>query len=330
MVRLVLIGAGSHARAVHGPSLARYRDEHPGEIELVAACDLDASRARAFQKDFGFGASYTDMDAMLDAERPDGVVSVMPVSAIAPVGVRLLRRGIPCVIEKPPGDTADAARLLLEVARETGTPHMVSVNRRFVPLLNRGREWAAAVGALRFVRASMFRHKRVEDNFIWGTAVHAVDAMRHLAGEVRDCRVRICRRDGLSAAWYEAAFLFEGGCAGTLHVFPTAGASEETYELFGDGCRVRVDLPEPPLWRASLLCVRGGAVIVDEQSPEGAPMIVADGSYDETSAFISALRDGTPPAPTLEEVVPSLELCFTAAELCRRQGPQWAWDEAAR
>jgi hypothetical protein len=52
-----------------------------------------------------------------------------------------------------------------------------------------------------------------------------------------------------------------------------------------------------------------------------------DGSYEEASAFIAALRDGTPLAPTLEDAVPSLELCFRLADQWRESDPQdpWAW-----
>jgi hypothetical protein len=72
-------------------------------------------------------------------------------------------------------------------------------------------------------------------------------------------------------------------------------------------------------------------VVVDEQSPEGVPHILVDGFYDETCAFIRALRDGKPLAPTLEDVFPSLELCFRAADQCRKRGSKrpWGWESAA-
>jgi predicted dehydrogenase len=332
MVRLALIGAGSHARAAHAPSLALYRDEHPGQIELAAVCDLDGPKAAAVQREFGFGAAYTDLDAMLDAERPDGVVAVLPVAEVAPAGVHLLERGIPCLIEKPPGDSPAAARRLLSAARASGTPHMVSVNRRFVCLLNRAREWGTAVGPLRFVRASMLRSGRTEEGFIWGTALHAVDAMRHLAGEVRECRARVHPANGLSAAWHEVAFRFADGCAGALHVFPTVGVEEETYELFGEGYRTRTVLPGAAEPSACLECHRHGALALSERSPEGAARITEDGSYDETCAFIRAVRDGAWPAATLEDVVPSLELCFGIAGLCRRAAGRdpWTWEQVSR
>ncbi len=325
MVRLVLVGAGSHARYAHGPSLARYRDEHPGEVELVAVCDLDEAKAKSFQKDFGFGAVYSDLDAMLDAEKPDGIVSVMPLQAIVPISIHLFKRAVPCTVEKPPGETSEGAQQLLDAARETGAPHMVSVNRRFVPYLNRAREWAAGIGPLRFVRGSMFRNRRREDFFIWGTGVHAVDAMRHVAGDMTDMRVRVCRRGGLTSEWFELAFAFGSNCAGALHVFPTAGTEEETYELFGEGYRARVACWSGPGGRAALQCYRDGALVIDEAAPEGTPGIVVDGSYDEMRALIAALRDGSPLGPTVEDVYPSLDVCFRADEACRRADPQGGW-----
>ena len=47
-----------------------------------------------------------------------------------------------CTIEKPLGGSIELARELAEVARQTGTPHMVSVNRRHWPMLVRALQWA--------------------------------------------------------------------------------------------------------------------------------------------------------------------------------------------
>ena len=35
MIKLVVLGAGNHSRRNHLPALARYVDEHPGEVELA-------------------------------------------------------------------------------------------------------------------------------------------------------------------------------------------------------------------------------------------------------------------------------------------------------
>ena len=149
MLRLALIGCGSHSRAAHAAPLAQYAKENPDALSLVAACDLDPQRARQVCEQYGFARPYTDMEALLDAEKPDAVVSVLPVPQISAAGVRLLRRGVPCVIEKPLGASREDVDRVLEAARETGTPHMVSVNRRFSPFLNRALSWARDAGPLR-------------------------------------------------------------------------------------------------------------------------------------------------------------------------------------
>ena len=78
--------------------LARYASEHPGEIELAAACDLNLERAESFRQKFGFAGAYESMNRMLDEEEIDGCVCVVPVDKIVDAGIVLLRRGIACVV----------------------------------------------------------------------------------------------------------------------------------------------------------------------------------------------------------------------------------------
>jgi len=44
------------------------------------------------------------------------------------------------------------------------------------------------------------------------------------------------------------------------------------------------------------------------------PEDVLNGCYDETCAFIEALRNGHAPKPTIADVVPSVEICMSIAE----------------
>src|SRR6185503_7724859 len=164
---------------------------HPNEITLVAACDLNRERAVEFCRAFGFAQAYEDLDQMLEVEKPDACVSVMPMETIGEVGIKLLERRIPCVIEKPLGTSLPEIERLAHVARETQTPHMISVNRRFMPYLNQARSWMQQRGPLRYVRASQVRHQRSEADFIWSTAIHVIDALRHVAGEVKEFDVTL-------------------------------------------------------------------------------------------------------------------------------------------
>ena len=314
-LRLALVGCGEHSELSHAAPLARYAAARPGEIELVGACDLDSSRAERFCREYGFARAYAGLDEMLANERLDGCVTVMPVARIGEVAVKVLERGIPCVIEKPLGTSLEGVERLAEVARRTGTPHMVSVNRRFMPYLNRAALWAREAGGLQYVRATMVRHRRDEPHFIWETALHALDALRHLAGEVKEYRATLHRPEGVSTNWYLVSLDFEGGARGQLEVLPTAGFVEESYEIFGEGFRARVVAGSGP--QRSLHCWRGGRLEVEEFADETAPEDLRSGAFEEVLEFVGALRDGRRPAPTLEDVLPSSRVCFGIAEEVR-------------
>jgi predicted dehydrogenase len=231
----------------------------------------------------------------------------MPVERIVPLGSELLRRGVPCILEKPPGATAAEVAALVQVARETGTPHQISVNRRFSPFLNRAIAWAKEAGSVQYVHGRMVRDARREGDFVWGTGVHIIDAMRHIGGEWEDFEVRTVEPPRTSAPWFLIALRFASGCEGTVEMVPTAGMMEETYDLYGDGFRATATtmggLGE------SVRCWRNGTLEVEMRADPGAPTCLRDGSYEEVEAFVSALNQGVMPHPGVEEVAPTMDLC---------------------
>jgi predicted dehydrogenase len=311
MLRLGLIGCGEHSESGHAVPLARYKAEHPGEIELSAACDFNLERAEVFCRRYGFAKTYCDMREMIAREKLDGCVAVVPVHAISSVGTALLEGSIPCVIEKPLGSFISEVIALRDAARATGTPNMVSVNRRFMPFLNRAIEWARNTGSLRYIRCTLTRHARTEPEFLWTTAVHAVDALRHIAGEVEKANIRPLRPGDKSAAWYAIDLRFKNDVSGRIDVLPTAGVLEETYELIGEDFRSVITSPFGPqrAWRA----YRENRTVIEETAQD-MPEEVLNGCYDETSEFIRALREKRNPQPTIEQVFPSVELCLNLAK----------------
>src|SRR5258708_9717523 len=178
MVRLGLIGCGEHSESGHAIPLARYKAARPGKIELAAACDLRLDRALAFCGKYGFSAAYSNLDEMLLREEFDGCITVVPVERISELGIKLLRAGIPCLVEKPLGVSIAEASALRDAAVATRTSNMVSVNRRFMPFLLRTTDWAREQGPLRYVRCTFARQARFEPEFLCAADVHAVDALR--------------------------------------------------------------------------------------------------------------------------------------------------------
>jgi predicted dehydrogenase len=317
MIRLALLGCGEHSRSSHASPLARYAAQNPGDLELVAACDLNLDRARDFCREFGFARAYSDVETMLESEHLDGCVSVMPMERIVELAVMLLERKIPCVIEKPLGVSVKESEHLARVTRETRTNHMVSVNRRFMPYLNRAKAWAQEIGPLQYVRATQVRHARAEPDFIWSTAIHVLDALRHVAGDAKDFQTEVHRNEGVSAVWYVITLLFEGGIRGRIEVLPTAGMVEESYDLFGEGFRARVVAGSGV--QRSLQCWRDGQMQSEEYSSEAEPEDLRNGAYQEVIEFVRALETGQPAWPTVEDILPSARICFAIAESVDRQ-----------
>jgi myo-inositol 2-dehydrogenase / D-chiro-inositol 1-dehydrogenase len=310
MIRLGLIGCGAHSESGHAVPLARYKAAHPSKILLAAVCDLQIERASDFSKKYGFQAAYRDVDEMSRQEKLDGCICVVPPEDISALGIKLLTLGIPCVVEKPLGATLAEAQALRDCAAATKTPNMVSVNRRFMPILNRAIEWTSHAGRLRYVHCKLIRHSRQEPEFLWATAVHAVDTLRYIAGQVVTFDLRPLKTTAGATAWYAVDLQFENGISGRVDVLPTAGMVEETYDLFGDNFRASVTCPFGPQlgWR----CFRDGRLVEAENLPTETADDIVNGCYDEAAAFIEALGAGAP-KPSIVEVFPSVEISFAIA-----------------
>ena len=308
-LRIALIGCGNHSRVHHGEPMALYAREHPGDVELVAACDLDADRAETFARELGFAAAFTDIDEMLIEMEPDGVVCVMPIAHTVDMAVRLLGAGVTCTIEKPLGESLGAAHRLASAAAETGTPHMVSLNRRFWPLLARATDWIGD-RPVRHIRAGIYRKKRVEPHFIWGTAIHPVDAVVHLAGPITGWDARLIEAPDLDTRWFDVSLEFEG-CRGEVLVAPSSGRTDEVYELFGEDFCAVVSMNREI--SGYVECFEAGQSVLREETPPGIDSWLISGAYEEFAAFLKAIRGETPFRPSVADAMSATEACFDIA-----------------
>lgn len=309
MIRIVAIGAGAHSRENHLPALARYNREHPGVISLAALCDLCPDRAESMSRQFGFHHWYTDIDQMLDRESPDACIAVTPVPKTAEIVLPRLDANLPLLMEKPPGATLEQAAAINEKATLSGLPVMVSMNRRFAPVIAFARS-ALNGRRLESISGSMLRTGRVEPEFFYGTGIHAIDTMRHLAGDLASHSARSKSVQGVR--WYSVEMDFVGGARGHLEVQPTCGCVSERYELRGDDFRILArfmgdDSGTVTVWE-------GGRAETTNLQADPSLSFVENGTYAETAAFITAIRENRPPHPSPESVLQSVEVCATILE----------------
>ncbi len=286
--------------------MAQYAKDHPDRLTLSAVCDLDRRKAEEFSGTYGFENVYTDYVEMLEKESLDGCVAVMPIEHTANLAIDLMKRGVPATVEKPMGFTLDEIRGIVSTADETGTPNMVSVNRRFEPLLRKAVDWVREQGPIRFCRASLLRHNRREDFFVSGTGIHCIDALREIGGGFSGHHLRTLPGE---TPWYHVDFDYTSGASAALDILPTDGSVEEGYEIYGENFRVDVCIEgsrDP-----HLLCWKENELVVEERPAEGEPAFVRLGPYAETHEFVAALGEGRKPWPSVGEVYPSVEMAYT-------------------
>ena len=305
MVNLGLIGCGNHCRGNHAPAMAQYAKDYPDRLTLAAVCDLDRGKAEQFATEYGFARAYTDHVEMIEKEALDGVVAVMPIELTAALAIDLMKRGMPTTVEKPMGSTVDEVREIVKTAEETGTANMVSVNRRFEPVIRHGVDWVREQGPIRFVRASILRHNRREDFFVSGTAIHPIDTLREIGGDFTGWEKKTL--DG-ATPWYHVDFDFESGAVATLDILPSDGSVEEGYEIYGEN--YRVDIRVEDSGDPHLLCWKDNELVVEERPPKDEPTFIRLGPYAETHEFVSALEEGRAPWPSVGEVLPSVEAAY--------------------
>ena len=88
---------------------------------------------------------------------------------------------------------------------------------------------------------------------------------------------------------------------------------EESYELFADGCRARVTAGSGT--QRSLECWEDGKLVIESHATEDQPEDLRNGAYQEVEEFIRALRTGTRPQPSIDDILPSARISFAIADL---------------
>jgi predicted dehydrogenase len=326
-MRLCQIGCGEHARVAHGPSQARCARERE-ELTLAGCCDLDAARAEAFRRDFGYGRVYTDPVAMLDAERPDAVVVVVPVARTVAVGSMVLERGLPLLLEKPPGEAvADVDRLIAAAGRAgRPVPHQVAFNRRFSPLVRELRRRIGEAGTLQHLHYEMTRVERRDPDFST-TAIHGLDAVRYLAGcDYAEARFRYAEMPQLGPGVVNILVdaVMASGATADLAFCPVAGVLVERAAAHAHGHSLFLHVP---MWSGvdtpgRLWHYTGGRLAAElggDQVGDGTALFELGGFYRETVAFLDALAAGRAPSPGLRESRQSVEI----AERVRHRAAQY-------
>jgi predicted dehydrogenase len=284
---------------------------------LAGCCDLDPERAESFRREFGFARAFTDPVAMLETERPAVVVVVVPVERTVTVGSMVLGRGLPLLLEKPPGETvAEVDRLILAAGKAARTiPHQVAFNRRFAPLVRELRRRIEEAGPLQHLHYEMTRVERRDPDFST-TAIHGLDAVRYLAGgDYAEARFRYREMPelGKGVANILVDAIMTSGATAHLAFCPVAGVLVERAAAHAHGHSLFLHVP---MWSGvdspgRLWHFAGGKLAADlggDRLGDGTALFELGGFYRETVAFLDAVATGRAPSPSLREARQSVEI----------------------
>lgn len=211
--RLCVVGAGALSSRRIYPYLGL------AGAQLAGVCDLDREKAERNARRFG-GRAYAELGAMLDAEKPDGVIVCVGPAAHAELAVEVMRRGFPVYTEKPPALNAADALNVARVAKETGLLCMTAFKKRYSTAFVRARQWVEQFDpddllsiSVDYASAPYAHTDDPRKQFLLDFTIHHIDLIGYLFGDVAEA---FCFAKGPDA--YAVSLRFRNGAVGTMNL----------------------------------------------------------------------------------------------------------------
>jgi predicted dehydrogenase len=324
-IRIAVIGCGNHSRGALQPALARLP-----HFDYVAACDLEEALAADCARRYGAAAVHTDYRRMLDEVKPEAVLVVGPPQLHLEAGLAAAGRGIHLFVEKPSAPDLEGANALAEAFRNSGRIGMVGLFWRHAEAFQRAARLSAdpVFGTTLLFdglylspgpRVPLWGATEVASSFLTDQAIHAVDAMRFLMGDVAELVARVGEAaDG--ALGYAVSLRFASGAAGSLAVTSFTNAFSSRFTMHGSG-GASLEIVDAEalrlLARPALSGGRGGYVdqnLVEWRQGWSYAGHLRPGYMEELLAFARAIRDGFPASASLDDGAAALETCEAIRE----------------
>ncbi len=298
-VRVLVIGAGPAAVAMHLPVLADLRDA--GHIELAVVCDIDDQRAQLGLRRFAFREVCGDASRALKRADIDAVYIFGSAQLHYEYGSAALQNGKHLFVEKPIAPSYQEAMALCEMAAARGLIAAGGLNRRFYKSLAAVRSRNGGVG---WRSAEVVFHKPEQGkpppfgarSWLSANGIHALDALVFAMEGLPSQLTAISDDAGLSASGnYSAVMNWPNGAQGVFLCNNNAGARREEYVFHGVAETFTVD-------EDSFTVQKDG---VSTRTPIAS---IGDGIAAEHGAFLEGIRSGKPPLHSICAIAPSLFL----------------------
>ncbi len=316
-VKIAVVGGGYGAKVVL-PVLCELE-----EFEPVAVWSRRPDRARELADEAGVALGTSDLEELLSAPGLEAVHVASPVTLHAEVSIAAARRGLHVLCEKPLATDLAEARRIAAAVEEAGAILAVNYGRRLQVarerLIERVRE---VVGRPRMVSVSLVYSDHAEPGsrpFTWvqdaemgggrlqGYGVHDIDLLLEAFGDVEAVAVatevgvpeRADAQGDVHAVTAEDAYTilmrFAGGGLAVVSLVATARHKRgDVIEVYGSDGTVKLDADRRLWWG------RAGSELACEGPLEASSR---DAYARVARSFWSAIREGSPPDPSLDEAL---------------------------
>ncbi|MFC1718681.1 Gfo/Idh/MocA family protein [Candidatus Poribacteria bacterium] len=307
-VKVGMIGAGSLANSVHYPSLAEFDD-----VEIAAICDLDETRLRNTAEKYEVERTYTDYKKMVSEVDLDNVHIIMPPHHLFDLVIHCLNNKLNVFVEKPPGVTAEQTRNMALTAERNDCLSMVGFNRRYIPLMVEVKRMVEERGEMLQCAATFYKNSIGAGPYYAGAidiltcdAVHAVDTLRWMGGEVvaaaSDIRKLYAEYDNS----FNALLSFENGATGFLLTNWVVGKRVHVFEMHAKGISAFVDADdEAAIYSDSKA---EGQILKAQEVAGSTENRISYGFCGENRHFIDCVKENRMPDTNFADALKTMEL----------------------
>ncbi len=316
VLRIGIVGCGGHMYEFLYNCLKWVPD-----VSVLAVCDIDESKLDRFTAMYSIPSRYTDYNEMFAKESLDAIIVVINETEHYAVAKAAMLAGIHVFVEKTPGNNTQEAEELAFIQQQTGKTTMVGFNRRFMTSYAMAKEISqrAEFGDILMYQSQFNTSPYRNDAFFkLNHIIHHLDLARFLLGELEITHVqRVALNERMVG--YTISIRSEKGAIGTIQ---SGSLLDEMYpierlELIGNRRNIVVDNvkslvynrpPQPKDKFKPYTLTDGGDSLTWNMSHGLYPRFSYHGYEDEIYYFLTCVREGRSPEPSIADSVNTMKL----------------------
>ncbi len=301
--------------------------------EIVAVCDLDSTKARERAREFGIGASYTDMGLMLGEIDLDFVdIATRPMNHLDLV-TKIASRGLHVICQKPMAPSMAEAEQMVRICEQAGVVLMINENFRHQAWFRKIWELmdGSALGVAHYARfENRWRSTLPTPDFegqdyfqemphliVYELGVHYLDTARYLFGEAQSIYANLRRISPRIVGEDLAVVVIDFGDLICLLDLNWYSVPELSTERTTSG-RVRIEGTE-----GTVLLEQDGSLTMYTELGQQVWSFPADTIPQSFVAaqqhFVECLRTGQRPETSGVETLKTMELVFAAYQSAKEE-----------